>query len=188
MGTSISHPSLRSTNWKPVLAGYTSEKIPESRIINEIWRASDKEGISISEYLKTDSVYSCYKAIDSSKNFQEALQKCNSIIKETKGNTMVTEFAKRMIPVSFQSANPAREWQSNFLSEVTNYFVSRDLSGFVGTNYRNKSINDLIKFKKRMGDKVKEIVASEKQRIGSKDDWNTYVDRCVNKLKVAGNE
>lgn len=183
MGTSVSQPSKRTSNWKPVFACYQNEKIPESRLINEIWRASENEDRPISTQIKSDAIFACYQAVNSSENFQEALSKFNSSIIRYKNNSVVAEFAKRVIPLAFQSKNPATNWSNNFFSEITNYIVSRDASGFVGASNRNKSVEQLIEFKKNIGDKVTKIVASESKIFKSKSDWNSFVDKTIKKLK-----
>lgn len=187
MGTSVSQSSPRkSSNWKRVFVCYENNNIPDSRVMNEIWRASDtsEEGISpLSSEMKKQTIYFCYEAVKSSKTFNEALQKFNKAIIETKGNSIVAEFAKRVIPSAFQSKNPSEQWTSNFFKEVTNYVISRDASGFVGENYRNKSIKDLIDFKKTVSNKVKQIIMSEKKDFKSQSDWNSFVDKSISKLK-----
>lgn len=185
MGTSISHPSVRNTNWKPVLAGYTSKHIPETRIVNEIWRASEKDAVPMSQSLKSDSVFACYKAVSTSSDFREALNKYSSALRQGKSNSMVAEFAKRAIPLSFQSNNPSAQWPSHFFSEITSYVVSRDLSGFIGDNYRNKSVKEAINFKKSVIGRIKEIVGQQPQKIRGKADWDSFVDKCIAKLKSA---
>ena len=152
-------------------------------MINEIWRASDQGPKPISESLKSVATYECYRAVQSSRTFQEALQKFNSTIQQSKGNSMVAEFAKRVIPVSFQSKSPAREWPKNFLSEVTSYIVSRDLSGFVGKSYRNQTVKELVAFKKRLSDRVKEVVGSHARSIQSETEWAEFIDNTIDKLK-----
>ena len=184
MGTSINQGSPRnSSNWKPIFAYYVNPDIPEEGVIKEVWRASEKESIPISKEIKSDLLYECYKAVNSSGNFQEAIQKFNNAVTSTKQNSIVAEFAKRVIPVSFQSENPSQQWKQNLFSEFTKYVVSRDASGFVGENYRNKSVSELIDFKSRLGGKVAEIVSSETQQINSKKDWNSFVDSSISKLK-----
>lgn len=61
--------------------------------------------------------------------------------------------------------------------------MSRDASGFVGENYRNKSVKDLIDFKKTVSDKVNQIIMSEKKNFKSQSDWNSFVDKSISKLK-----
>lgn len=183
MGTSISHPSSRNTNWKPVLAGYISKNIPESRIVNEIWRASEKEPVPMSESLKSETIFACFKAVNSSSDFREALNKFTATVRENKSNSMVAEFAKRAIPLSFQSNTPASQWPKHLFSEVTNYIVSRDLSGFVGEAYRNKSIKDVIAFKRNISQKIGDVIEKQPKRIRNKADWDAFVDKCVTNLK-----
>ena len=183
MGTSISHPSPKDTNWKPVALCYTAETIPESRVVNEIWRASDRGQTPISESLKSASAYECYRAVQSSRSFQEALIKFDSAISNNKDNSMIAEFAKRVIPKSFQSKNPTHDWPRNFFSEVTAYFVSRDLSGFVGSDYRNKSVKELTQFKRRLEDRVREVVGPQNKPFESQKEWIKFIDNTVSKLK-----
>jgi len=184
MGTSISQHSPRSSNWKRVIVCHENEKIPESRVINEIWRAAENESTPISSLLKSDSIFECYEAVRSSDNFQQAMQEFNKYVSETKSNSIVAEFAKRVIPIAFQSNNPSDQWANSFFSEITKYVVSRDASGFVGQNYRNKTVNELIEFKKRLSDTVNTIVGSQKKDFKSKTDWQSFVDDSIEKLKA----
>lgn len=187
MGTSISQPSPRkSSNWKRVFVCYESNNLPDSRVINEVWRASEtseKESKPLSSEMKTQAIYSCYEAVKSSKNINEALQKFNKAIIETKSNSIVAEFAKRVIPSAFQSKNPSEQWTNNFFKEVTNYVMSRDASGFVGDSYRNKSVKELIDFKKTVSKRVEQVIMSEKKDFKSQADWNSFVDKSITKLK-----
>jgi hypothetical protein len=183
MGTSISQPSLRNTNWKPVHACYTNKNIPIERIVNEIWRASENDAIPISSSIKSETIYSCYEAVGTSKNPKEAMQKFNSEILKNKQNSIIAEFAKRAIPIAFQFSNPSQHWAANFFSEVTNYFMSRDTSGFVGEKYRNKTVKELIVFKTTIGKKVAEIVTPEAKKIKSKSSWDSFVEKSISNLR-----
>lgn len=185
MGTSVSHGSPRTSNWKPVLACYTNDSFSKERVINEVWRASENEGTPISSLMKSDTIFECYNAVSNSQNYREALQKFNDIILSTKQNTIVAEFAKRVIPTAYQSEKPSQQWKNSFFAELTNYVVSRDASGFVGENFRNKSVTDLIAFKKSLSKKVNDIVGADKSKIKNKNDWNAFVDSSITKLKSA---
>jgi len=185
MGTSVSHGSPRTSNWKPVLTCYTSDKIPPERIISEVWRASENEGIPISTMMKSKAIFECYAAVNESNNYREALDKFNDSILLSKQNSIVAEFAKRVIPLAFQSKSPSEQWKNSFICELTNYVVSRDASGFVGDKFRNKSVNDLIEFKKLIHKKVNDIVSTNKKKISSQKEWNLFVDTSISKLKSA---
>ena len=185
MGTSISHGSPRTSNWKPVLACYINHSFSKERVINEVWRASEKEETPISSMMKSKAIFECYNAVSNSVNYQEALQKFNDTILSTKQNTIVAELAKRVIPTAFQSEKPSQQWKNSFFTELTNYVVSRDASGFVGKNFRNKSVTDLIAFKKSISKKVNDIVGADQTKIKNKSDWNAFVDSSITKLKSA---
>jgi hypothetical protein len=183
MGTSISQPSPRTTNWKPVHAGYQNKFIPESRIINEIWRASENEQLPLSKDLKSEAIFDCYAAVKSSKTFEQAIQKFNTSLIENKSSSIIAEFAKKAIPGAFQSAQPASNWASRFFAEVTNYIISRDTSGFVGDKCRNKTVSELVNFKKNIHTTVSTVISKEIQTIKNKNEWNSFVDKSINKLK-----
>ncbi|WP_205513029.1 hypothetical protein [Longitalea arenae] len=183
MGTSISQASERNTNWRPVHLGYEKSSIPENRIINEIWRASENEPIPMSQELKSDAVYNCFIAVKSSDSFTEAWQKANAAIFSDKNNNLVAEFAKRVIPAAYQSQQPIGTWAGKFFSEVTNYVVSRDASGFIGQKYRIKSIRELISFKKSIVERVREAIESQSMNINNKREWNTFIDSSISALK-----
>lgn len=184
MGTSVSHGSPRTSNWKPVLASYSDKRISNERIISEIWRALENEKTPISSFMKTDLVFQCYNAVNDSISFTEALNKYNDAVLETKHNSIVAEFAKRVIPLAFQSTNPTETWKTSFFSELTNYVISRDASGFVGEKLRNKSINELIEFKKNINKQVLDLVGEHMTKVSNQNDWNVFIDKTILKLKT----
>lgn len=185
MGTSVSQASPRNTNWSPVHAGYKSEFVPEERIISEIWRASENQDTPISQSIASAAIYECYSAVSGSENFQEAVQKFNDYITDSKSNSIVAEFAKRAIPAAYQSGKPADAWAARIFSEVTNYVMSRDASGFVGGGNRNKTVTEMISFKKSITNKVSEIVGARVRTIKNQKDWNSFVSESIDRLKSA---
>ncbi len=186
MGTSVSQCSPRkSRKWNPVHVCYTNDNIPEGRILTEIWRAADNpsEKVRWSSEMKSDVIYSCFETVRSSSNITEAMKKFKDKILSKKCNSIAAEFAKRSIPAAFQGSNPANEWVNKFFSEVTNYLVSRDISGFVGENYRNKTVSDLDSFKKRINENLNQMLLSQKRDIKSKKEWKAFIDITITKLK-----
>ena len=186
MGTSVSQFSPRkSKKWNPVHVCYTNDNIPEDRVLTEVWRAADNpsEQVQWSDEMKSDIIYSCYETVKSSSNIQEAMSKFRDNILSSKSNSIVAEFAKRSIPFAFQGSNPANDWVNKFFSEVTNYVVSRDISGFVGEKYRNKTIKDLDGFKKRLSGNLNQILQSQQKDIRSQKDWGAFIDNTVAKIK-----
>lgn len=186
MGTSISQPSPRTTNWSPVNAGYQNKFISEDRIINEIWRACENEDIPVSEDIKSKAIFECFSAVKKSINSEQALTRVNSFLLANKNNSMIAEFAKRAIVRAFSSDQPTKTWTTGFFAEITNYIISRDASGFVGNKYRNKTVNELISFKKNIYNKVSAQIYTEAKDFKNLNDWNKFVDKSINKLKSGG--
>ncbi|WP_439483989.1 hypothetical protein [Cyclobacterium plantarum] len=186
MGTSVSQYSPRSSKkWSPVHVCYTNDNIPEDRVLTEVWRAADNpsEQVQWSKEMKSDVIYSCFETVKSSSDIKEAMSKFKENILSNKSNSIVAEFAKRSIPSAFQGTNPARDWVNKFFSEVTNYVVSRDTSGFVGEKYRNKTVKDLDGFKKRLSDNLHQILQSQQRDIKSQKDWSAFIDSTVAQIK-----
>ena len=181
MGTSVSQGSPRNINWNAVLSGYRDEFVSENRILSEIWRAYEKE--KISNLLKTTAIFDCYTVVSSSRDASEAIARYDSYLSEKKRNSIIAEIAKRTIPTSFEVDQPSNAWMARLFSEITNYVLSRDVSGFVGESYRNKSVKELIEFKDRLRSKVIRSISEEKVVVRSIKEWRAFVDNSVNKLK-----
>lgn len=184
MGTSVSQASPRNSNWQRVMTCYKNRSIPEGRVLNEVWRASDNQDTPLSTELKSDTVFSCYKAVESSQSFQEAIAKVNLSIMQAGGNSIAAEFAKRVIPLAFNSAQPAETWRGLLLSEVTKYVVSRDASGFIGEKYRNKTVGELVEFKRNLGERARVTAATVNIPVQTFSDWKKFIDSTVTKLKT----
>jgi len=186
MGTSVSQSSPKnSTNWKRVFVCYETKAIPEKRLINEVWRAADhfKDQIPISNEIKSESIYKCFESVKSSKSFQEALKTYNDYLITNGRNSIVAEFAKRIIPLSFQYENPAQNWKNLFFSEITNYVVSRDASGFISKDNRNRTVTDMIAFKKNISNHVKSSLEINRVLPKSYSEWKNFVENTIDNLK-----
>ena len=184
MGTSISHPSPNNQNWKPIKIGYEKEQIQIQTIISQIWRASENQDVPLSTQMGTDLVFQCHEIVKNSTSISQAMNDFSKAQILSKQNSIVAEFAKRAIPSALSSKNPAQTWRSAFFSEITNYIVSRDASGYVGSNYRNKSIADLTSFKTTIRGEVTKIISSIKQEPANKAQWSSFISEAI--IKVRG--
>lgn len=185
MGTSISHGSPRTAKWKPLHTCYENPNIPENMVLNEIWRAADNPTAEVrwSKELKSDLIFSCLKIIKNSNEISTAIKGFSQIIFESKNNSIASELAKRSIPAAFNTEKPQTQWAAKLFSEITNYIVSRDTSGFVGESYRNKTIQDLSNFKNNINSFLFTKISDTPINIESKDDWDSFVDSTINTLK-----
>src|SRR5215216_4472358 len=69
-------------------------------------------------------------------------------------NTLVGEFAKRMLMVKASGGAPGDTPIAALFRQLTDYYVSRDVPGFVGANFRCKTISELRHFKQQIADAV----------------------------------
>lgn len=187
MGTSVSQPSPRnSTSWKRVFVCYENDNIPDDRVVNEVWRASEnfREQVPISNEIKSESIFKCYEVVKNSKSFQEAIKNYNDYLVSNKNNSIIAEFAKRVIPMSFQSSNPENNWKCLFFSEVTKYVISRDAPGFINKENRNKTVSEMMEFKKRISSVVQDKINNIKIEPKSYNEWKSFVDSSINNLKA----
>jgi hypothetical protein len=183
MGTSSSQPSPRNSNWQAVLTCYETATVPEKRVIKEIWRASENQTEPLSKELKSQTIFKCYQVIQDSNNFRDALKKINDIVIGSNSNSFVVELSKRIVPLAYQTSSPAHAWKSLIFSELTNYVMSRDASGFVSANNRNKTVSELVQYKKEISSKVKEVVDSVKADPKSVAEWQAFITKSVDILR-----
>ena len=182
MGTSSSHSSPKTRNWKAASQGYVYSDIPIERIISEIWSAAENQEKPLSNMLEHDVIYRCQEAIKRSGNIQQAYQNVEEEILASKQNSIIAEFAKRAIPVAYKTKEQAREWRSVFFSEITNYLVSRDISGYVGTKFRNKTVGEMVEFKEAIKKAVIDITKRVKTDPVSLSQWKKYVHDTINEI------
>jgi hypothetical protein len=182
LGHSSSHGSPKTRNWKAVSLGYVHPDIPIKRIVSEIWLAAENQQKPLSSLLKSETIYRCQEAIKKSENMSQAYQNVEKEILSSKQNSIIAEFAKRAIPGAFKTKEQAQEWRSAFFSEVTNYLVSRDISGYVGSKFRNKTIGEVVKFKEEIKKAVYEITKKIKVEPTSSAQWKQYVSNAITEI------
>lgn len=183
MGTSISHPSPDTSNWKPPRIIYEKEQFPLDRLLKEIWRASENQENPLSEKIGSESIFKCQKIISESKSIGEALRRFRKETLQSKDHSIVAEFAKRSIPAAFKSDTPLETWRTTFFTEITKYIMSRDVSGFVGEKYRNKNINDLNNFKASIGGNISAKLNDIGQKPTTLKEWRGFVNQAVQSFK-----
>ncbi|MEM7510672.1 MAG: hypothetical protein AAF388_07050 [Bacteroidota bacterium] len=183
MGTSISHPSPNNQNWKPAKIGYEKPQIPVKTMISQIWRASENQETPLSVHMGSNIVFQCHEIVRNSTSIPQAMKDFSQAQFRSKQNSIVAEFAKRAIPMAIGSDNPTQTWRSAFFSELTNYIVSRDASGYVGPSYRNKSIADLSSFKATVRGEVSKIIGGIKQDPTNQTQWINFISDAISKVR-----
>lgn len=182
MGTSVSHPSPATLGWQAVAACYRNDSVPAERAVNEIWRAAQHESSPIVDDLFSNAVFICQEAVRVSNNPSIAVKKATTEIFAQQGNSVIAEIARRSIPIAFHAPDKLRGWQSTFFEQVTDYLMSRDISGYIGKNYRNKTISELSLFKNTIKKEVKQTILSMKVNPISHKEWIAYSKLILKKL------
>jgi hypothetical protein len=183
MGTSKNYPSPNTPRWTAVRTCYTNKKIPIERVAAEVWRAATSENRELTNMLSSDILFRCNHIVENSSTAMEAYTKFNDEIMVSKQSSIATEFAKRAIVPSFNSADPGSTWRSNFISEMTDYFVSRDIAGFFGGDNRNQNIRDLSNFRNEIKTIVLGKVKSSNTEISNKSQWQDFIQSSLEQLK-----
>lgn len=183
MGTSKNYPSPNTPRWTAVRTCYTNKTIPIERVAAEVWRAATSENRELGNMLSSEILFRCNHIVENSSSAMEAFNKFNDEIMLSKQSSIATEFAKRAIVPSFNSTDPASTWRSNFLSEMTDYYVSRDIAGFFGAGNRNENIRDISNFRSEIKTIVLEKVKSPNTEISNKSQWQDFIQSSLNQLK-----
>jgi hypothetical protein len=182
MGTSSSTPSPRTLSWRAVEAGYRSPNVPVDRLIQEIWRAAQRDG-GWGELLAARAVQRVASIVTDAPTAQEALARVSREIVSTKASTIATEVAKRAIPQAFRESDRAAAFSRALFAEASNYLVSRDLAGYVGADYRSQTPKDAMTLKDVVRGRVREIVTEAgPPRATSAASWRAYVTEALRRL------
>ena len=179
MGTSSSYPSPQTINWKAVSAGYKRSDVPIRRLISEIWRACEAQENPLSNLIKSDVLFKCQEVIRHSDNSTTALKNFTKEVIRSKQNSVIAELAKRALVVAMKSEDPPKMWRASLFSEITSYLVSRDVSGYVGRDYRNKTIEELRRFKEEIRTNVQTIAQRISVNPTTPEGWREAVQRII---------
>jgi hypothetical protein len=137
----------------------------------------------LTSMLSSEIIFKCNTIVKNSTNAIEAYKAFSQEIVASKQSSIATEFAKRAIVQSYGGGEAVENWRSNFVSEVTDYFVSRDVAGYFGAGSRNSNIEELVSFRSSVRNIVAERVSEFKTDIKTSSEWKDYISSTVNRLK-----
>ena len=180
MGTSVSHRSPDTHNWRAVAASYLSENLTVDRINQEIWRAATNQPLGNLPLSLADPIIAhCLKTAVTSSSAQEAIYNVSRLIAESGEASLATDIARRAAVTSFnEPGNRRMNFVKSLFSEAVDYLVSRDISGYVGQSERIKNVSSSIAFKGDIKKQVETIINNNpapEDVEASPDKWKTYV-------------
>lgn len=182
MGTSVSHRSPDTTGWKAVAACYKFANIPPERTATEIWRAASRDH-ALTEQLASPSVAACVERGLATADRAEASRSIREL-SLAKENTIVGEFAKRALLVKSAGGHPNESHATVLFRQLTDYYVARDIAGYVGANYRCKTVSELRSFKKSISDLVaKKVQTIERQERLENRSWTQAYPVILRRLQ-----
>jgi hypothetical protein len=178
MGTSTNQPSPDSTIWAVVSACYESD-IPLEKTATFLWRAIATQNDVFVRQLKSETVASLVRQpVPTDRISTDA-----RVSGETK-HTFVAELANRSRCALHQTPGMQQDRSLSCLfRQLTAYFVARDISGYVGPNFRCKTFAEVTRFKNQLGDVVASRVRQlEDQRILTPLKWSHSISTVLKKL------
>jgi len=188
MGTSVSHRSPPTSNWKSVAAAYTSSRIPIDRAIKEIWRAATNQPSGdLAKDLSKPIISKCLNIALSATTAQRAFQESSKHIALSGQSSLAADIAQRaVVKSSGARIDRTAAFVQSLFSEAADYLVSRDISGFIGIGDRLNSVTDSIIFKDKVRTRVAQIVRGIPRPSRLQDDpvnWKKYVETVISVLK-----
>ena len=187
MGTSMSHRSPDTHNWRAVAASYISEDFTVERINQEIWRAATNQPSGdLPTSLSDPIIAECLRIVMDSSSAQEAVHNVSRLIAESGETNLATDIARRAAVTSFlEPGNRRNNFIKSLFSEAVDYLVSRDLSGYVGWGDRIKDVSSSIIFKREIKKEVENIIGEHPARENietNSESWKTYIISQINTL------
>lgn len=175
MGTSVNQRSPNTGGWRSVAACYVNENTSVDRAALEVWRAAATQDDSIFDQLGSDLVTKCATAATQDLAEQTAIVEIERL-SSLRENHLVGEFAKHAVLIKAAGGHPNESFSTVLFRQITNYLVSRDISGHVGSAHRCKTVDDLRAFKASIADVVANKVQTieRREQLESRDWRQTY--------------
>jgi len=171
MGTSVSQSSPNTGGWKAVSACYTNGNLSIERTATELWRAASKQDASLFEQLSSGVVSECLKMAAQPLSKEAVAEKIVQI-GALKQNTFLGEFAKRALLIKAAGGYQGETPTCVLFRQLTDYFVSRDVPGYVGPSYRCKTVADIRALKEKIGNAVaRKVQAVERSENLASKRW-----------------
>lgn len=168
-----------------VAAAYRNPDTPLERVLSEVWRAARSEPDSdIRDHLSSDGVQVCLAAALESQSPAAAAERTTRELAEHQAGSLAAEIGKRAAVLSARHEDRLPAFITYLFEQMTDYLVSRDLPGYIGERWRNKTVADAIRFKDQLRQQtavtVRELNISETPvQAGA---WRDLVGLLVERL------
>ncbi|MBX3150298.1 hypothetical protein KF728_09140 [Candidatus Obscuribacterales bacterium] len=184
MGTSVSQMSPRTRGWNIVQTVYTTESIGVERAVTEIWRAATGEATNLATQLASPIVARIEQIASTSGSPTEIAMRVEMEIASSGSANFACEVARLAAIKTAQAPVESRQtlFREKLFAEASSYFVSRDISGFVGQNFRNQNVSEMVEFKQKAMESTTVSVRKSSEQL-KKASWSEYVAGIVDDLR-----
>ncbi len=187
MGTSTNQRSPRTPNWKSVEVAYTHPGITIQRTAQEIWRAAVNEpNGGLVSGLRSPIIAQCLEVVQTSHSATDAALQVKRLLALSGQASLAGEIAQRAAVITHESkGNRTNAFVKSLFSEASNYLVSRDLPGYVGSAKRVLTVQDATALKSSIIREVSSNVNSIPKpsgKLSSPRNWQKFVNNVVDHL------
>jgi hypothetical protein len=188
MGTSISQASPDTLNWRAVQATYRTP-LPIDRVAREIWRAAMNDAeADWGRELVTPAVEICFALSGRELDSASAVETAGRAIARDLSASFSGELAKLALANAMAAPGGRDRFVRGMFEQVTEYLVSRDLAGFIGSRYRNATVGEANAFldevRGNVGERVQAIAADLRPDVA--ESWPGTVRAVVAGLSGRG--
>lgn len=185
MGTSVNQLSPRTRNWEAAQSTYRSEAFPVERVLQEVWRAATNQAEgNLAAQLAAPIISRLRDIVVQGATAAQVANAVNREIAQSRQASLGVEIARRAALQCVEAENPAQTFGERVFAEASNYLVSRDLPGFVGLDFRNRTVADSFQFKQSVADAaartVRELGTPQATTVEA---WREYTRAAVEGLK-----
>ncbi len=184
MGTSRNDPSPRIPAWTPALAALGKEAVPPNKQLAEVWRAAiAQRGDSLLDALAHPALPRMLGAALAQSGDAEAAVGAFEDSRSAAGVAgLQFDLARRAAMRSASHGLDLNHTAAEFMAEVTDYFVSRDLPSFVGAAGRVRNVAESESLRRSLRDLARRA-SLVRGRISEPKSWRRFVASAVERLK-----
>jgi len=183
MGTSTCHRSpSTSLPWRFANVGYQNPGVTNDQLVRDIFIAV--KATNGEEYVNSyslPSIYSFVKMANTIKDPKDIEINADNEIVKNKDASIYVDIAKRALVKTITKKEKGENYISNLFAETAEYLVSRDVSGYLGSE-KIKKVKDIIKLKQQVRNIVIKESKKVKTKIKSERDLRTHVHKIINNL------
>lgn len=162
---------------------------PIERVAHEVWRAAanDTEA-SWMHALGSPAVELCRDLASTTSNAALAVANATRVIALEHESSFAAEIAKLALARSAGASQAPVQFARELFEFTTEYLVSRDLSGFIGPRYRNRTIGEAAQFRHEVRQEVGERVEAITRELptSAASSWPQTVRAIVRGLMNLG--